>query len=349
MNAIAIGCCGRQGVLQRPDSLDPRLMNGPLISIIVNVYNGERYLEECLDSIRRLQGEFSLQVIVVDDASSDGTAEILRRYVDAGFEIVALAENVGAAAAINHAFTLIRGEFVARIDYDDRYHPNFLIDSVDALERQPDAAFVCAAVRMINSEGVPSVTTGPADYGEEAGCHDRFASMLERHFVTAPTILGRTSHWLRAIPIPAGMNFCDWYMNLTMAETAPVVVIDKVVADYRVHPLNMHSTKVRDGMGERVTLQVLDRFLYNSPRSAELALHACAIKAMHYVDWGNNYFGARMDADALRCYRAALHFDPTQFWKGRFMHRCIGLLVGRTLYERVKRMAHLSGLSRLWT
>src|SRR5262245_21748455 len=324
-------------------------MGRPLISIIVNVFNGERYLEECLDSIRRLQGGFPLQVIVVDDASSDRTAKILARNVDASFEIVRLAENVGAAAAINHAFTLVRGEFVARIDYDDRFHPNFLIDSVHALQRHPDAAFVCAAVRMINSEGVPGATAGPADYGEEPGSRDRFASMLERHFVTAPTILGYTSHGRRAIPIPAGMNFCDWYMNLTMAETAPVVVMDKVVADYRVHPLNMHTTKVRDGLGERVTLQVLDRFLYNSARSAELAPRASAILAQHYADWGNKYFGACMDADASRCYRAALRFDVAQCWKGRFLHRYIGLLFGRTTYERVKRMAHLSVLSRLWT
>ena len=44
--------------------------------------------------------------------------------------------------------------------------------------------------------------------------------------------------------------------------------------------------------------------------------------AMHYADWGDKYFGAGMDADALRCYRAALHFDPIQSWKGRF---CIAL------------------------
>ena len=321
----------------------------PLISIIVNVYNGERYLGECLDSIRRLQGGFPLQVIVVDDASSDGTSKILLRYVDVGFEIVRLTKNIGAAAAINHAFTLIRGEFVARLDYDDRYHPNFLVDSVDALQRFPDAAFVCAAVRMINSEGVPGSAAGPADYGEGAGCDDRFVSMLERNFVTAPTILGRASHWLRAMPVPAGMNFCDWYMDLTMAETAPVVVMDKVVADYRVHPLNMHATKVRDGMGERVTLQVLDRFLYNSPRSAELAPRARAITALHYADWGNKYFGARMDADALRCYRAALRLDPGQFGRGRFMHRYIGLLVGRKTYDRVKRVARQLAAPRLET
>ena len=206
----------------------------------------------------------------------------------------------------------------------------------------------CSPTNSSTAIGVPNVTTGPADYGEEPGCRDRFASMLERHFVAAPTILGRTSHWRRAIPIPTGMNFCDWYMNLTMAETAPVVVIDKIIADYRVHPLNMHATKVIDGMGERVTLQVLDRFLYNSPRRAELAPRASAIMALHHADWGNKYFGARMDADASRCYRAALRFDPAQCWKGRFIHRYIGLLVGRTIYDRVKHLAHLLVASRLW-
>jgi glycosyltransferase involved in cell wall biosynthesis len=324
-------------------------MNDPLISIIVNVFNGERYLNQCLDSICGLKGGFAVQVIVVDDASSDGTAKILQRYLGAGFEIVRLVKNVGAAAAINHAFTLVRGEFVARLDYDDRYHPNFLVDSVDALQRCPDAAFVCAAVRMINSEAVPGATAGPVDYGEEPGCDDRFVSMLKRNFVTAPTILGRTAHWLRAIPVPIGMNFCDWYMNLTMAETAPVVVMDRIVADYRVHPLNMHATKVRDGMGERVTLQVLDRFLYNSPRSAELAPRARAMMALHYADWGNKYFGARMDADALRCYRAALRLDPGQFGRGRFMHRYVGLLVGRKTYDRVKRVARQLVAPRLET
>src|SRR5262249_38195817 len=114
------------------------------------------------------------------------------------------------------------------------------------------------------------------------------------------------------------------------------------------HPLNMHATKVRDGMGERVTLQVLDRFLYNSSRSAKLAMRARAIMAMHHASWGDQYFGARMDADALRCYRAALRFDPAQCWKGRFMHRYIGLLVGRTIFEGVKRITPMS-LYRFWT
>src|SRR5262249_20714946 len=312
-------------------------MSVPLISIIVNVYNGERYLDECLDSILALKADQPIEIIVVDDGSSDSTDEIVRRYDDPRLVNARLTKNIGAAAALNHAFDFVRGEFVARIDYDDRYHPNFLVDSLAALQRYPDAAFVCGAVRIIDANGVPNIQVGPADYGEEVGCRDRFRSMLTRHFVTAPTILGRTRHWRRAIPIPPGMNFNDWFMNLTMAESAPVAVIDRVTADYRVHPLNMHTTKIRDGMGERVTFEVLDRFLDRSPRATELSLYSSSIRAVHYVDWGNKYFGARMNADALRCYWRALSLDPRQVWQGGFLHRLAGLLIGRQHYESIKK------------
>src|SRR5262249_1534086 len=136
------------------------------VTIIVNVHNGERYVAECLDSILALQGPWTFKALVVDDASTDRTPEILQHYDGPRFEVIRLEKNVGAAAAIHPAFGRVRSQFVARIAYADRYHPNFLIDSVDALQRHPNAAFVCAAVRMINSEGVPGATAGPADYGE---------------------------------------------------------------------------------------------------------------------------------------------------------------------------------------
>ena len=313
--------------------------DAPCVSIIVNVYNGDRYLAECLDSILALEGEFLRQVIIIDDASTDNSKSILDGYRDPRFEVIRFEKNVGAAAAINHAFTLAQGEFVARIDYDDRYRPDFLTQSLAALRKHPEAALVCAAAQMIDSNSVVGEITGPAAYGEAPGVADRFASMLARHFVTAPTVLGRTSHWRKIMPLPEGMDFCDWYMNLSMAEVAPVAVLDAVTADYRIHPLNMHTTKIPSGMGERVTFQVLDRFLDNSPRGAELAPRARRIRARHYADWGDKYFAVGMNADCLRCYLAAIVRDPALIINTPVARRTAGVMMGRGIYERIKRLA----------
>ena len=108
----------------------------------------------------------------------------------------------------------------------------------------------------------------------------------------------------------------------------------------------MHVTKIRDGMGERVTNQVLDRFIERTPRALEMQPHARRIRAMHSADWGNKYFGAGLDQQARRCYVTALRHDPTLAWQGGFLHRLAGLAVGRGLYERAKRTLRGSAPSR---
>src|SRR5262249_10911959 len=162
----------------------------------------------------------------------DCSEAAIRSVVDPRIEYIRLAENIGAAAAINLAFRHVRGEYVARIDYDDAYHSNFLEESLVFLQLHPEAAFVCGGIQMIDSEGQAAGVAGPADYGQEAGVRDRFLDLLNDNFVSAPTILGRAHCWRQALPIPEGWNFCDWYMSLCMAEKAPVGVIDKIVAGY---------------------------------------------------------------------------------------------------------------------
>src|SRR5918994_2765764 len=112
-------------------------MRKPLITVVVNVYNGERYVLECLQSILHLNGEYPLQVIVFDDASTDGTEAVVRSVMDPRIEYIRLDKNIGAAAAINLSFKHVRGEYVARIDYDDVYRSNFLMDSLELLEAFP--------------------------------------------------------------------------------------------------------------------------------------------------------------------------------------------------------------------
>ena len=98
-------------------------MNPPVISCIVPVFNGERYLGEALESVRA-QTYRPLEIIVADDGSTDGTAAAVARY---GVEIRYLWQpNLGPAAARNLGLRTAQGEFVAFLDQDDLWHPEKL-------------------------------------------------------------------------------------------------------------------------------------------------------------------------------------------------------------------------------
>lgn len=308
----------------------------PLISIIVNTYNGARYLPECLDSILALEGGFPLQVIVVDDASKDDTPAVFGRYHDNRIQFVRHEQNKGAAEAVNTAFGLVRGEFTARIDYDDRYRPQFLLRAMEALTRHPNAGLVCGGVQMMDRDGKPCGLSSPVQQGYAAGCGDHFLNLLRHYFVTAPTLLARTEIWKRAIPLPPGMNFADWYMTLKMAEVSELCIIDDTLADYRIHPLNMHSTMVLDGSGERTTWRVLDHFTSESPRAIEVQKFRPEIYARHAAEWGDRYFGAEMSRDARRCYLRAIRLAPRQQLRSEILWRLAGTWLGAQRYAWLK-------------
>lgn len=309
----------------------------PLISIVVNTYNGARYLPECLDSILALKGNYPLQIIVVDDASQDDTAAVLSRYADERIEFIQFAHNKGAAEAVNAAFAAVRGTYTARIDYDDRYRPKFLIHALEALANHPKAGLVCGGVQMIDRDGMPIGLASPLQQGYAAGCGDHFLNLLRHYFVTAPTLLARTEIWQRAIPLPTGMNFGDWYMTLKMAEVSELCIIDDTLADYRIHPLNMHSTMVLDGSGERTTWRVLDHFTSESKRANEIKEFRSEIYARHAAEWGDRYFGAQMFRDARRCYLKAIGLAPRQHLRAELAWRLAGTWLGVARYEWLKR------------
>src|SRR3954468_24622008 len=96
----------------------PELING-LVSVIVPIYNVEPFLRDCLDSLRA-QTYTDLEVIMVDDGSTDGCAAIAEEFVrtDPRFQLISQ-ENSGLSVARNNGLTHATGEFVAFVDSDD--------------------------------------------------------------------------------------------------------------------------------------------------------------------------------------------------------------------------------------
>jgi len=119
-------------------------MNGSLISCIVPVYNGSRYLGETLDSIAA-QTYKAVEVIVVDDGSTDLSAEIARQH-STGPRVYSQA-NAGPAAARNSGISHANGEFFAFLDADDIWHQEKLELQMNLLHERREVGFCVTHVQ----------------------------------------------------------------------------------------------------------------------------------------------------------------------------------------------------------
>ena len=113
-------------------------MRGPLVSVVIPVYNAEEFVAEALDSVFAQDYE-PVEVIAVDDGSSDGSAQIVASYPDVRFF---RQENRGASAARNVGIAEAQGEFVAFVDADDVVPPNKLSLQIAYLLEHPDVVCV---------------------------------------------------------------------------------------------------------------------------------------------------------------------------------------------------------------
>lgn len=125
----------------------------PLVSVIVPVYNVRPYIEEALDSLAS-QTYGRLEVLLVDDGSTDGSGEVCDRYAsqDSRFRVIHQ-ENQGLSAARNAGLDRMTGEFVAFLDPDDAFHPDMIRRLLEAMLREKADIAVCGC-RTIPSAGI---------------------------------------------------------------------------------------------------------------------------------------------------------------------------------------------------
>ena len=126
-------------------------MTLPLVSVIVPVFNGERFLAEALASVVS-QSYRPIEVVVVDDGSVDGTPDVAR--LAAGIRYIRQ-DNAGPAAARNAGIATSTGELVAFLDADDVLPPTKLQIQVDYLRTHPGAACVLGRQELLLEPGVP--------------------------------------------------------------------------------------------------------------------------------------------------------------------------------------------------
>ncbi|MUG96107.1 glycosyltransferase [Scytonema sp. UIC 10036] len=128
----------------------------PKVSVVVPAYNVSHYIEDALRSLQR-QSFKEFEVLIVDDGSTDNTAEIVKPYVksDSRFQLWQK-QNGGLSSARNHGIRHARGEYIALLDGDDIYHSDKLARHVATLNHHPEVGVVYSASRAIRDDGKPT-------------------------------------------------------------------------------------------------------------------------------------------------------------------------------------------------
>ncbi len=153
----------------------------PLVSVIIPNWNGARYLPACLEALHR-QTWAAMEIIVVDNASSDGSQALLQRdYPQVRLE--ALAENRGFAGGVNAGIRVARGEIIALLNNDTEAEPQWLAELVQALQAHPEAGAAVGKLKLFDrrdtlqsagdsfrSDGLPAMR---GVWQQDAGQYDR--------------------------------------------------------------------------------------------------------------------------------------------------------------------------------
>lgn len=128
----------------------------PRVSVLMPVYNGERYLREAIESILN-QTFTDFEFIIVDDGSTDNTWQILQDYAANEPRIVLVRNetNLGVARSRNRVWGLARGEYIAVMDADDVSLPERLAAQVAFLDEHLEVGVVGSSVQLIDSDGSP--------------------------------------------------------------------------------------------------------------------------------------------------------------------------------------------------
>jgi len=216
----------------------------PLVSVAITTFNLERWLPRALDSVFTQITDFPFEVVISDDASTDGTLQVARAYQERYPDVIRILErskNAGMCRNSYDAFEQCRGKFIAWLDADDYWtDPRKLAIQVQTLESDASIAACCHIVRWISSDGVvkreiyPSIA--PGRYG--------LAEILHHNFVPSPSVMFRSGlhrqlpPWYFDIGHPT-----DWPLWVLAALSGDIVLLDRVMADYMLTPKSNFMSK----------------------------------------------------------------------------------------------------------
>ncbi len=231
----------------------------PLVSVVIPAFNAKRTIQRALDSVA-LQNWQPLEVIVVDDASTDGTADAVEDLAKSGVRLVRMSRNGGASAARNHGIRAAAGKYVAFLDADDTWLPEKLRHQIAALEANSRMSIVTCNSILVNAEG-EVVRESHQRYAPVAGA-EAWKTLLAYNFIPTPTVVARKDRLMEAGEFNTALPLAeDLDMWIRLALLGEVGVLPQVLV--KIHDMAGSLSKRHVHEEQSLLLPLLRGYIRN--------------------------------------------------------------------------------------
>lgn len=254
--------------------------NSPLVSVLLLCYNAEKYIRQCIDGILD-QSYNKFELLIINDGSTDQTAQILQEYNDRRITYVKNEINRGIVYSVNRLLSLAKGKYITRFDADDIMHKDSLLKRVEFLDNHRDHVMVGCNHYVIDSANQPkSLMQYPHD-----DMRLKTLMFFRNPFLQSSVMM--RSDILKKLKYSEKYKHCeDYYLWFKIATRGKIFNMPDFLTSYRVHA---DSDSIRNNRQQRQNaLELISDEFDNiglEYSSEELTVHA----AIH-SNFGRKFF-----------------------------------------------------------
>lgn len=261
----------------------------PRVSILIPTYNGARYLAEAIESVLN-QTCRDFELLVIDNASTDGTPEIIARYDDPRLRKIRNENNLGLIGSVDKGRTLARGRLLVDIGSDDIWEPDLLECALRFWDSHPGLSFMHASAILIDSAGTPCGGINAA-WREVTPGREAFVEVYKRGFCFSGMFMRKDLLDKFGTLDRSWDDMLDLWWFLKLSLNGDVGYMNRALLRYRLHDNSLSSALYVRGQGFRNHLALAaSAFDWPSARSAglteadrKLALKYIALDSMNQL------------------------------------------------------------------
>jgi glycosyltransferase involved in cell wall biosynthesis len=285
----------------------------PAVTIIIPVFNAERYIGDALDSICGQVFRDS-EVIVVDDGSTDRTLAVVDKYRDSLDLSVYMQTNSGPAAARNNGIRQARGRYCAFLDADDVMLPELLSEQIALFNSKPNLGLVFTDIATFDERG----TISPARWGfSESSPENILDRLLLENFVTTSAAMASKECLLHVGLFSENRLVAeDYELWLRLAVRWGVGIVPRPLVRYRYIANSLSSDKLYSA---QCALNVVETFWaeHQEYLRSHARVYLCSL-SRHLSNAGNAALAAGRSREAWKYFLMSLKHNPVVFpaWRG---------------------------------